>query len=254
MIAPSPLTRSGPNPWTHPRRKGYPKLAAFASEFGTKFGGLGGGKAKHGYSTGVLDSPASSISPRQRAAALGFAGATVWITALPAAGKTTLAAALEHELLDRRRPAYRIDGDQVRRELCRDLGFDHESRTENVRRVAHVARMLADAGLVTIVALISPYAEDREQARQIHADAGLAFLEIFIDTPLELCERRDPKGLYARARRGELKGFTGVDGAYERPAHPDLRLEPEPVQRWIRRVCDLLMADRALTAPPTRAH
>jgi bifunctional enzyme CysN/CysC len=194
----------------------------------------------------VREPSPASISRQRRAAALGFVGATVWITALPAAGKSTLALALEQELLNHGRPAYRIDGDEVRRELCRDLGFDHESRTENVRRVAHVARMLADAGVVTIVALISPYATDREQARQIHSDAGLRFLEIFIDTPLELCERRDPKGLYARARRGELKGFTGVDGDYERPRHPDLRLEPEPLALSVRRVCDMLAADGAL--------
>jgi bifunctional enzyme CysN/CysC len=190
----------------------------------------------------------SVVSREERLVALGHRGATVWISGLPAAGKTTLSIALEHELLGGGRSAYRIDGDEVRRGLCGDLGFDRPSRRENVRRVAFAARMLADAGVIAIVSLISPYAEDRDHARQTHVEAQLAFLEVFVDTPIELCERRDPKGLYARARRGELKGLTGVDGDYEPPQHPDLRLDPGPVQESVAQVCEALIAAGAIRA------
>lgn len=181
-----------------------------------------------------------AVSREERVAALGNGGATIWLTGLPAAGKSTLAHGVERELIARGRPAYTLDGDEVRRELCRDLGFDRESRAENVRRVAHIARMLADAGLVAVVALISPYAADRDRARELHAEAGLSFLEIFVDTPVELCERRDPKGLYAQARRGEMAGLTGAGGAYEPPQSPDVRVTPGPLEKSVECVLDAL--------------
>lgn len=182
------------------------------------------------------------VSRQERIAALGHSGATVWLTGLPGAGKTTLATALERVLLTRGRPAYRIDGDEIRRELCSDLGFDRESRAENVRRVAHIARMLADSGVVAIVALVSPFADARARARDLHDEVGLRFIEVYLDTPVEICQERDPKGLYASARRGELSGLTGVGGAYESPEHPDVRLAPETLDSAVRRVCDALNA------------
>jgi bifunctional enzyme CysN/CysC len=130
-------------------------------------------------------------------------------------------------------PAYRLDGDEVRRNLCRDLGFDRESRSENVRRVANVARVLADAGVVVLVALISPYAEDREQARESHDQIGVPFLEVFVDTPAEVCRERDPKGLYAGSDAGEVRRLTGVDDPYEPPRDPDLRVSPGPLEQSV---------------------
>jgi len=155
---------------------------------------------------------------------LGRRGATVWFTGLPASGKSTVAGLVEAGLLERGLSAYRLDGDNLRHGLCGDLGFQAEDRAENVRRAAHVAALLADAGEVAVVSLVSPYAADRALARQIHDDAGLDFLEVYVNTPLEECERRDPKGMYARARAGEIPRFTGVNDPYEAPAAPDLEL------------------------------
>ena len=145
------------------------------------------------------------VSREERVASIGHSGATVWPTGLPAPEKTTLSVAIERELLSRDHHAYKLDGDEIRRELWRDSGFDRASRAENVRRVAHIARMLASAGVITVVALISPYAEDRQRAREMHDELGIPFIEVFIDAPLEICETRDPKGLYARARRARYR-------------------------------------------------
>jgi bifunctional enzyme CysN/CysC len=149
-------------------------------------------------------------------------GATVWLTGLSASGKSTIATILEERLLHSGRPAYVLDGDNLRHGLNGDLGFDAASRSENVRRAAHVARLFADAGMIAVVCLISPYAADRELARVLHESNGIPFVEVFVDTPLAECERRDPKGLYARARAGELRGFTGIDDPYERPEKADV--------------------------------
>jgi bifunctional enzyme CysN/CysC len=157
--------------------------------------------------------------------ALGHPGATVWLTGLPASGKSTLAAAAEARLLAAGRSAYLLDGDNLRHGLNGDLGFSPGDRAENVRRTAEVAALLADAGVVALVALVSPYAADRDAARVIHAHRGLPFLEVHVATTLEECEARDPKGLYARARSGELKGMTGVDAPYEPPEAPELRID-----------------------------
>jgi adenylyl-sulfate kinase len=162
----------------------------------------------------------------QRWAALGGPGATVWVTGLPASGKSTLAAAAESRLLGAGRAAYVLDGDNLRHGLNGDLSFSDADRAENVRRTAEVAAILADAGVIALVALVSPFAADREAARAAHDRRGLAFLEVHVATTLEECERRDPKGLYARARAGELAGLTGVGAPYEPPEHPDLRVEP----------------------------
>ena len=151
---------------------------------------------------------------------------TVWMTGLSGSGKSTIAVAVEAALIARGRHAYLLDGDNLRHGLNGNLGFSAEDRAENVRRVGEVAKLFADAGTVVLVSLVSPYAADRDRARAAHADAGLRFLEVFVNTPLEECERRDPKGLYAKARAGELKGMTGIDDPYEAPERPELELRP----------------------------
>jgi adenylyl-sulfate kinase len=168
---------------------------------------------------------AGAVERDERWDALGQRGAVVWMTGLPSSGKSTIAHALEQRLIGSGQPAYVLDGDNLRHGLNGDLGFSAEDRAENVRRTAHVARLFADAGVVAIVSLVSPYAADRAHARELVEAEGLPFSEVWISTPLRECEQRDPKGLYAKARRGELPGFTGVDAPYEDPELPDLELE-----------------------------
>lgn len=151
-------------------------------------------------------------------------GMTLWITGLSGSGKSSVAVEVERRLVAAGQPAYILDGDNLRHGLNADLGFSPEDREENVRRVAEVAKLLADAGVVAIVSLVSPYRADRDAARVIHDDAGLSFLEIFMDTPLDVAEARDPKGLYAKARAGEIPDFTGISAPYEAPLRPDLLL------------------------------
>lgn len=169
--------------------------------------------------------PGLAVLPAQRAALMGHAPCCIWLSGLSASGKTSLAHALEGALHQRGRHTYVLDGDNLRQGLNADLGFSADARAENIRRMAHVARLMADAGLVVIVSAISPFAADRTQARALFAPG--AFVEVFVDTPLAVCEARDPKGLYARARRGELRDFTGIDSPYERPLQPELHLQGE---------------------------
>ena len=169
----------------------------------------------------------SAFSRSDRWAALGLRGATVWFTGLSGSGKSTIANELERLLIAADQPAYVLDGDNLRHGLNADLGFGAAERDENVRRVAEVARLFADAGLVALVPLISPYRQARERARRAHDVAGLPFVEVFVDTPIEICEARDPKGLYRKARAGEITGFTGIDDPYEPPANPELVLRPD---------------------------
>jgi adenylyl-sulfate kinase len=175
------------------------------------------------------------------------AGATTWFTGLSGSGKSTVAAAVERALIAAGRPAYLLDGDNLRHGLNADLGFSTADRTENIRRVGEVARLFADAGVVALVPVISPYRADRDRARVMHEAAGLRFVEVFVDTPIDVCESRDPKGLYAKARAGEIVGFTGIDDPYEPPEHPDLRLTPadgEPAAQAAL-VLELLASDGA---------
>ncbi|HEY1690267.1 MAG TPA: adenylyl-sulfate kinase [Solirubrobacteraceae bacterium] len=167
-----------------------------------------------------------SLDRARRWQALGQQGATVWLTGLPASGKSTIAATVEQRLVESGRIAYRLDGDNLRHGICGDLGFTHEDRIENVWRVGQLARLFADAGTVALVSLVSPYATCRERVRELHERDGLAFVEVFVDTPTLECERRDPKGLYAKAQAGELSGLTGVDDPYEAPSSPELTLTP----------------------------
>ena len=149
-------------------------------------------------------------------------GCTIWMTGLPSSGKSTLAFTLEHALVQRSRLTYVLDGDNVRHGLNKNLSFSAEDREENIRRIGEVAKLFSDAGFITITSFISPYRKDREIARRVHDEAGLFFVEIFIDAPIEICEQRDPKGLYKKARRGEIRGFTGIDDPYEPPENPEL--------------------------------
>jgi bifunctional enzyme CysN/CysC len=164
-----------------------------------------------------------TIDRQAREDLLGQKGAVLWFTGLSGAGKSTIADALERRLHAKRKLTILLDGDNIRLGLNRDLGFAEGDRVENLRRVAEVARLMVDAGLIVLCSFISPFAADRAMVRE--RLAGSPFLEIFVDAPLDVCERRDPKGLYAKARRGEIRNFTGVDSDYERPAAPELRLD-----------------------------
>jgi adenylyl-sulfate kinase len=169
----------------------------------------------------------TTVDRARRWQALGQQGATVWFTGLPGAGKTTIATAVEALLVDMGRCAYRLDGDNLRHGMCSDLGFSRSDRETNVGRVGAMARLFADAGTVALVALVSPYANCRDKVRELHERDGLTFTEVFVNTSAEECARRDPKGLYARARNGSLDGLTGVDAPYERPRAPEVELTPE---------------------------
>jgi bifunctional enzyme CysN/CysC len=167
----------------------------------------------------------SALDRGHRWQATGQAGATIWFTGLPASGKSTIAVAVERALVESGRTAYLLDGDNLRHGLSDDLGFSPGDRTENIRRVGHLTRLLADAGVVALASLVSPLKSDRETARALNDAAGLPFIEVHVATSLAECEKRDPKGLYKRARSGELKGLTGVDAPYEAPDDADLVLD-----------------------------
>jgi adenylyl-sulfate kinase len=180
--------------------------------------------------TGSAESPNvvwhPTLVPREKRWAAGtLDGLTVWFTGLSGSGKSTVANEVARRLAAQGRASYLLDGDNLRFGLNGDLGFDRASRDENVRRIGEVARLMADAGLVALVPVISPYRASRDRVREIHQAAGLRFLEVFVDTPIEECEKRDPKGLYKKARAGELTGFTGIDDPYEPPLDPDLWLK-----------------------------
>lgn len=175
-----------------------------------------------GFSRGLAVKPAAVAVSGGR---LLPEGATVWITGLPAAGKTTLATALQHALREAGRGACLLDGDVIRQGLSQDLGLSRNDREEQARRVMHVAALIARSSLVALVALVSPYRDDRVRARTIHEDLGLPFVEVWLDTPLAVCERRDPKGLYAQARSRAITGMTGIDSPYESPESPELRID-----------------------------
>ena len=163
------------------------------------------------------------VDAADRVALLGHGGRTVWFTGLSGSGKSTLAFAVEEALVARGVAAYVLDGDNVRFGLNRDLGFSAEDRTENVRRIGEVCRLFQDAGLVVLSAFISPYRADRDAVRALHPEGS--FVEVFVDTPLEICEARDVKGLYARARTGEIPEFSGISAPYEAPDAPDITVD-----------------------------
>jgi adenylyl-sulfate kinase len=186
----------------------------------------------------------SAFDRDERWLAIDQRGATVLLTGLPASGKSTIAVELERRLVDAGQSAYLLDGDNIRHGLSDDLGFSPGDRSEHIRRVGQVARLMADSGTIAVVSLISPLAADRAHLRKAHEEANLPFVEVFVDTPVHECERRDPKGLYARARAGEIRGFTGIDAPYEPPEHPELRVDTAitDVQEAASQIVELLKA------------
>jgi adenylylsulfate kinase len=187
-----------------------------------------------------------NVTRAERQKNLGQAGCTLWMTGLSASGKSTIAVALEQVLLQRGKHAYRLDGDNIRFGLNKDakllmekqgyaepaakrfgVGFSAEDRMENIRRIGEVAKLFADAGLIAITSFISPYRADRDAVRKLHDEAGIPFLEVFVDIPIAEAEKRDPKGLYKKARAGQIKGFTGIDDPYEAPPAAELHLRTD---------------------------
>lgn len=165
------------------------------------------------------------LTHAERCRQLKARGCTLWFTGLSGSGKSTIASALEAELVRRGVFAYRLDGDNIRHGLNANLGFSAADREENIRRIGEVAKLFADAGVIAITSFISPYRADRARVRALHEAAGLPFVEVFVNTPIEVCEARDPKGLYKKARAGEIKGFTGIDDPYEAPERPEIDLK-----------------------------
>ncbi len=164
------------------------------------------------------------ITTQDRNKLLGHKGATLWFTGLSGSGKSTVAVALEGVLHDMGYLSYRLDGDNVRLGINKNLGFSAEDRTENIRRIGEISKLFVDAGVIALSSFISPYRADRDTVRELHDQAGMDFIEVFVDVPLEVAEDRDPKGLYKKARAGEIKGFTGIDDPYESPLNPEIVL------------------------------
>jgi adenylylsulfate kinase len=196
----------------------------------------------------VADGPVSKnivraegrVSGERREALLGHSSVTVWFTGLSGSGKSTLAFAVEEALIDRGAMAYVLDGDNVRFGLNRDLGFSAEDRTENIRRIGEVCRLFQDSGMIVLTAFISPYQADRDQARALHPEGR--FVEVFVDTPLDVCEERDVKGLYQKARAGEIPEFSGISAPYEAPDDPELRIDTsEPLEACVAKVLDRIL-------------
>ena len=167
---------------------------------------------------------AGEVSRVDRQKLLGQVGATVWFTGLSGSGKSSAAVALEKALMELGHISYRLDGDNVRLGINKNLGFTADDRTENIRRIGEVSKLFVDTGVVVLSTFISPYRADRDMVRALHEEAGMIFLEVFVDVPLAVAEARDPKGLYKKARAGEIKNFTGIDAPYEEPQNPDLVL------------------------------
>src|SRR5207253_8148184 len=178
-----------------------------------------------------------------RAARTGHRGAVVWFTGLSGAGKSTIAQALERELFARGMQTYVLDGDNIRHGLNSNLGFSPEDRVENIRRVSEVARLMADSGVITITAFISPYRMDRRRAREIALEGKSEFVEVFVDAPLEVCEARDPKNLYKKARAGKIREFTGIDAPYEPPIDPEIvvRTHQQSIEESVASILEQLL-------------
>ena len=164
------------------------------------------------------------VSTEQRSQLLGQKGATLWFTGLSGSGKSTVMVALEHALYQQGRLVYRLDGDNIRLGINKNLGFSAEDRTENIRRIGEVAKLFVDTGVIVLSGFISPYRADRDTVRALHESNGMKFIEVFVDVPLDVAESRDPKGLYKKARAGEIKNFTGIDDPYEAPSAPEIVL------------------------------
>lgn len=182
------------------------------------------------------------ISREDRGNILRQRGATIWFTGLSGSGKSTIAVALEHALYQLGKLSYRLDGDNVRLGINKNLGFSEADRKENIRRIGEVAKLFGDAGVIALSSFISPYKDDRDEVRELHKQAGLEFIEVFVDCSLAVAEARDPKGLYKKARAGEIKNFTGIDDPYEAPVDPEIHLHTDQmtVEQEVQLVLDHL--------------
>jgi len=167
------------------------------------------------------------ISRSDRSRMMQQKGATLWFTGLSGSGKSTVAVALEEALFERGHLCYRLDGDNIRLGINKNLGFSAEDRTENIRRIGEIAKLFVDASVIALTSFISPYRDDRDQVRALHAESDMPFIEVFVDCSLEEAEKRDPKGLYKKARAGEIKNFTGIDDPYEAPSNPEIHLHTD---------------------------
>lgn len=167
------------------------------------------------------------ISRSDRSRLMQQKGATLWFTGLSGSGKSTVAVALEEALFERGHLSYRLDGDNIRLGINKNLGFSAEDRTENIRRIGEIAKLFVDSSVIALTSFISPYRDDRDQVRALHAESDMPFIEVFVDCSLEEAEKRDPKGLYKKARAGEIKNFTGIDDPYEAPSNPEIHLHTD---------------------------
>ena len=183
-----------------------------------------------------------AVTSKERAKLNGHKGAVLWFTGLSGCGKSTVANAVDRLLHDRGVHTYVLDGDNVRMGLNKNLGFSAEDRAENIRRIGEVCKLFADGCVITLSSFISPYREDRDLARQLHVDAEIDFIECFVDCPLDVAEERDPKGLYKKARAGEIKGFTGIDDPYETPENAELHIRTDQLslEESVKAVLDCL--------------
>ena len=182
------------------------------------------------------------INRPQRAQLLGHGGATLWFTGLSGSGKSTIAVALEQALYQRGVLVYRLDGDNIRLGINKNLGFSAEDRAENIRRVGEVSKLFVDGGVIVLSSFISPYLVDRQIVRELHEANNMPFIEVFVDCSLEAAEERDPKGLYKKARAGEIKNFTGIDDPYEAPEAPEVHLhtDQQSLEEEVELLLDLL--------------
>ncbi|CAG8573904.1 4740_t:CDS:2, partial [Gigaspora rosea] len=187
-----------------------------------------------------------NISRSEREKLLGQKGLTIWFTGLSASGKSTIASALEQHLLHLGLSCYRLDGDNIRFGLNKDLGFGQKDREENIRRIAEVAKLFADSTTIALTSFISPYKSDRDAARKLHEDTGIPFIEIYVDAPLEIVEQRDPKGLYKKAKAGEIKDFTGISAPYEPPPSPEIHIPTDKlnVKESVKIILDYLVEQK----------
>jgi adenylylsulfate kinase len=188
-----------------------------------------------------------NVTAEERQKNMGQKGCTLWMTGLSGSGKSTVAVALEQVLLQRDKHAYRLDGDNIRMGLNKNLGFSAEDRDENIRRIGEVTKLFADAGIISVTSFISPYREARDMVRKLHEDAGIPFLEVHVDCSLEEAEKRDPKGLYKKARAGEIKGFTGIDDPFEEPLKAEVTIKTHElsIEESVQALLDAL-AERGL--------
>ncbi len=189
------------------------------------------------------------ITREDRSKLLGQKGATLWFTGLSGSGKSTVAVALEGALLEEGYLSYRLDGDNVRLGINKNLGFTAEDRTENIRRIGEISKLFVDAGVITLSSFISPYRADRDAVRTLHDEAGVDFIEVFVDCSLDEAEKRDPKGLYKKARAGEIKNFTGIDDPYEAPEKAEIVLhsDEQSLEEEVGLILDILVERGIIT-------